>query len=335
MSTPQTFAGPGISQRTNVYAERQMLRYAMATLVLEKTAKNCRMPKNKSDTVKFRRPVPFKAVTSPLVEGVTPTVTTFEYEDVTAVLRQYGEVASITDKVEDLHEDPVLNDMVEQLGENVGRTKEALDYGVVRAGTNVFFANGVLRSDVNTTITTDRQRAVIRALRAQKAKKFTKMLDGSPKFQTKPIENSYIAIGHTDLEADIRNMVNFTPTAEYGSMTPLCNEEIGAVEDVRYILSPDLEPFQGEGSTTLNGMLNNGTNVDVYPLMYFGQESWGTVALRDQGAITPSIIPPGQRTKDDPLGQRGVAGWKTYHAAVILNQLWMARAEVGASDLAV
>ncbi|KKL70933.1 hypothetical protein LCGC14_2099990, partial [marine sediment metagenome] len=38
-------------------------------------------------------------------------------------------------------------------------------------------------------------------------------------------------------------------------------------------------------------------------------------------------------SKSDPLGQRGYVGWKTWHAIVILNQVWMARLEVCVTDL--
>jgi N4-gp56 family major capsid protein len=129
---------PGISQRTNVYAEREMLKHAGPIMVLEKTGPLIKpMPKNKGVNVKFRRPIPFEAATTPLQEGVTPTPTAFRYEDVPATLDQYGQVGIITDVIEDTHEDPVLNDLTVQLGENIGRTKEALNYAVLRGGTNV------------------------------------------------------------------------------------------------------------------------------------------------------------------------------------------------------
>jgi N4-gp56 family major capsid protein len=50
-------------------------------------------------------------------------------------------------------------------------------------------------------------------------------------------------------------------------------------------------------------------------------------------AIDPSIINPGIKSSADPLGQRGYVGWKSWWSAVILNELWMARLEVGASVL--
>ncbi len=323
----------GISPRTNVYAERQMLKHAKPVMVLEKLALAKPMPKNKTDTIKFRRPNTFDAATTPLVEGVTPTATQFTYTDVQVSLKQYGQVVEITDKIEDLHEDPVLNDAAMQAGENIGRTMEALNYGVVRAGTSVFYANGSSRSSVNTPISLAKQRAVVRALKAQKAMKITRILDASQNFKTSAVEAAYVAVGHTDLEADIRSLPGFTPVAEYGTRRPISEHEIGSVEDVRYILSPDLEPFADAGGATSTMVSTTGTNADVYPVMFFGQDAWGIVALRGQGAVSPTIIPVGQKTKDDPLGQRGYVGWKTWHAALVLNQAWMSRLEVAATAL--
>lgn len=327
----------GISQRTNVYAERQMLKHAGPVMVLDKFGLMKPMPKNKSNTVKFRRPIVFSAASTPLVEGVTPSATQFSYEDVTATIKQYGQVVEITDVIEDTHEDPVLNDAAQQAGENIGRTMEALTYGVLRAGSNAFFANGAQRTDVNTPISLAKIRAVIRGLKAQKAMKITKILDSSVNYATRAIEASYIAVHHTDLEADIRNLPGFITVAQYGSRKPVSEYEIGSVEDVRFVCSPDLEPFANAGAAKAGSgtdmVSTGGTDADVYPVLFFGKEAYGIVPLRGQGAVSPTIIPVGQKTKDDPLGQRGIVGWKAWHTSVILNQVWMARLEVAATDL--
>jgi N4-gp56 family major capsid protein len=55
--------------------------------------------------------------------------------------------------------------------------------------------------------------------------------------------------------------------------------------------------------------------------------------LRGAGAIQPSVMNPGTPSKSDVLGQKGFVGWKTYFVCVVLNQAWMARIEVGATDL--
>jgi N4-gp56 family major capsid protein len=332
--TTNVSTGPGLSQRTNVYAERQMLKHAAPIIVLDKTGPLIKpMPKNKGLNIKFRRPIPFEAATTPLAEGVTPTGTTFRYEDVSATLKQYGQVGVITDVIEDTHEDPVLNDLTVQLGENIGRTKEALNYAVLRGGTSVTYANGTARNAVNTPVSLNKLRAVARGLKAQKAMKVTQVLDGSPDYQTRPVEAAYVAVCHTDVEADIRNLPNFIPVAEYGQRKVISEYEIGSVEEFRFLTSPDLEPFEDAGGAKGDMKSTSGTSADVYPILVFGKEAWGMVPLRGQGAVEPSIIPVGQKTKDDPLGQRGYAGWKMYHVAVILNDLWMERLEVAVTDL--
>ena len=236
--TITAYSDGGVSPRTNVYAERQMLRHAKPVMVLEKLGLTKPMPKNKTDTIKFRRPKIFTAATTPLIEGVTPTETQFSYEDVSATLRQYGQVVVITDKIEDLHEDPVLNDASVQAGENIGRTIEALNYGIIRAGTSVYYANGTARTDVNTPITLTKQRAVLRTLKANKAQKITRSLSPSSDYGTRAVEAAYVAVAHTDVESDIRNLPGFKTTAEYGTRSPLSEYEIGSVEDVRYLLCP-------------------------------------------------------------------------------------------------
>lgn len=328
-----TSTSSGISQRTNVYAERQMLKHAGPVMVLDKFGLTKPMPKNKSTTIKFRRPVVFTAKTTPLVEGVTPTADAFSFEDVSGTLQQYGQVVTITDVIEDTHEDPVLNEAAEQAGENIGRTSEALNYGVLRAGTNVFYANGSARNAVNTVITLAKQRAVTRAFKAQKAMKITKMLKSGLEYGTSAVEAGFVGIAHTDLENDIRGLTGFTPVAEYGQRTPLCPEEIGSVEEVRYILSPDLDSWADAGGAKGSMLSTSGTSADVYPVLYFAKEAYGIVPLKGEGAVSPSIIPANQKTKDDPLGQRGYVGWKMWHCCVRLNENWMARLEVAATAL--
>jgi len=334
MAGEHVYTSPGITPRTNLYAEAKMLRYADRVRILDRFAKPYKMPKNKTDTVKWRRPVPFDEVTTPLAEGVTPAGSTFRYEDVEAQLQEYGDVSYFTNRIEDFSEDPVANDMMEQHGRNIGRTLEALDWGVLQGGTSVFYANSTARTNVNTAISLSKQRAVTRFLKAQKAMKFTQMLAPGPNYATIATEASFWAVGHTDLESDIRNLPGFLPVAQYTSQRSVMEYELGRVEDVRYCLSPDLDPILAGGSATLNGMVAaDATNVDIYPIIYMGEEAWTEVALRGQGSVEPKMVPVNQLSIANPLGQRGSIGWRTYHVAAILNELWMARLECGATDL--
>ncbi len=161
------------------------------------------------------------------------------------------------------------------------------------------------------------------------------MLSGSPDFNTEPVDAAFIAFAHSDQEADIREMEGFVPVELYGSMKPL-PYECGKVEDVRYILSPVLDPILAGGSATLNGMTSAGaSNVDIYTIVYISKEAYGLVPLKGKNAVKGAVINPDTPTKDDPLGQRGYVSWKSYFQAVILNENWMARLECGCTAAAV
>ena len=323
-----------ISNRTNLYAEMEMLRHAGPNIVLGKLGMVKQMPKNKTTTIKFRRPNVFTEATTPITEGVTPPPTAFTFTDVSGSLAQYGMVVPHTDVIADTNEDPVVNEMSRQSGENIGRTTEALNWSTLKGGTTVFYANGSARAGVNTAISLNKVRAVVRSLKAQKAMPITTVVKPGAKYETFAVEPAYVAVAHTDMEADIRNLPGFVPCVQYGSYSKVCEEEIGKVENVRFVLSPDLDPIQAAGSATLNGMVaDDSTNVDVYPVLFFGKEAFGTVALAGRGAVEPTLISANQKTKDDPLGQRGYVGWLTWHLCLILNENWMARLECGATDL--
>lgn len=323
----------GLSQRTVAWAVAKMLEHKRPIEVLAQYGLTQPVPKNKSQVIKFRRPVPLAAATTPLTEGTPPTSKAMQYEDREATLRQYGDVIEITDVVNDLAEDPVLENATMILGEQAAETIESLLWGTISGGTNRVYANGTATSAVNTKLTLNMQRAIVRHLKSERARKVTQKVSSSVKYGTEMIAPAYLAFCHSDVEADIRDLPGFVPCEKYGSMEPL-PYEIGKVEEVRYITSPVLMPDLAAGSVTLNGMVSQGgARVDVYPIVYIGKDAYGHVALRGSKAFTPMVTNPGTASKSDPLGQIGTVGWKTYFDSLILNEAWMVRAEVGVTDL--
>lgn len=322
-----------INQRTAGYAAADMLRHSEPWLILSKLGMTKPLPKNKAETMKFRRPIPLPPALTPVVEGVTPTAQKITYEDVSVTLKQYGRPIEITDKVTELSEDPVMDTATMLAGEQAGGTIEQVLYGVLKAGTNVFYANGASRAAVNTVLTLNKQRAVTRALAAQKALKITRMMKSGVEYGVAAVEAAYVGVAHTDLDSDIRNLAGFIPVAKYGQRQPISEHEIGSVEQVRYILSPDLAPFADAGGAKGSMVSTTGTSADVYPILYLGQDAFAQVPLKGEEAIVPMVLNPGTPSKSDPMGQRGYVSWKAWYAAVILNDLWMARLEVAVSAL--
>lgn len=321
-----------IGQRTAAWAAREMLKHASPVLVLSTMGLTKPVPLNTADTVKFRRPKPFPISTVPLAEGVTPQPQKMQYEDVSCQLHQFGNIVEITDWVMDTSEDAVLKDATEQIGEQAGGVLEQIVYSAVKGGTNVVYANGVARNAVNTPVALSKLRACVRALLAQKAKMITRIIDSTPAYATTPVEASFVAVCHTDLSSDIRNLAGFIPTAKYGAKRLIHERELGAVEDIRFVTSPDLAPFLDAGGAKGAMVSTSGTAADVYPILIFGQESFGQVPLKGKNAMTPIVVNP-KPSHGSPLGQVGYVGYKFATAAVILNELWQIRLEVAATAL--
>jgi len=321
-----------ITPRTAAYAVVQLLKRAMPYLCLEKFGQSKSLPGNKTQTMKFRRYNSLGLRTTPLTEGVTPASEKMTATDISVQLYQYGGLVGITDIIMDTHEDPVLQEAISVSGEQAAKTVETLRYNVLKACTNVFYANDVAaRTSVVAVISRADQRRIVRALERQEAQHITSIIKSTPAFNTESVLPAFVGVTHVDMTTDIRTMDGFTSISDYGNVTPF-ETEIGACEDVRYIKSTIFTPYDDGGSTVTTGKLTTtGTRCDVYPVMYFGKDAYGIVALKGKFAITPIVINP-TPSKSDPLGQRGSVSWKTMQNTVILNDAWMAVAEFSCTD---
>src|SRR6185503_9578663 len=225
-----------ISPRVAAYAVSQLLKRGMPYLILEKFGQTYPIPNNATKVAKFRRYFllgatgaagdgnPAEAFSTPLaitplVEGVTPSGKQLSNQDYTVTLVQYGDFMTITDVVLDTAEDQVLQQATEVMGESAAQTIETIRYNILKAGLNVFYANGTTRSGVNTPISLAMQRRVTTALNRQNAKKITTVVKSTPDFRTEPVEACYVGLVHPDLETDIRSMTGFIPTKQYGTVT--------------------------------------------------------------------------------------------------------------------
>lgn len=315
-----------ISPRTAGYVTKELLARAMPYLVLEKFGQAKPLPGNSTQSMVFRRYSALTISTTPLSEGVTPSGKTLQKTDVTVTIKQYGDFVGITDVIADTHEDPVMREAQDILAEQAAQTLERVRWSTLVAGSNVFFANGTVRNQVNTKLTTVLQRKVVKTLKRQNARQITSAVASTPAFNTVAVKPAYVAVGHTDLQADIEDMTGFRAVEYYGNGSAY-ETEIGAVGDVRYVTSTLCVPFANDGGTKGTMESTGGVNADVYPVLYIGRDAYGLVPLKGKSAIVPTVVNP-KPVQGDDLGQRGSVGWKAYHACVILNDAWMCRAEV-------
>jgi N4-gp56 family major capsid protein len=344
-----------VASRNLIRAAQGMLEHAQPITVLGDFGTQREMPQNSTDTLVFRRTLPFGASTTGttiegssryvgtpdivasnfvLAEGVTPNSNTISFQDVSVQLQQYGVLFKYSSKVEQLYEDDIPGEMVKLTGETLAEVMEMVRYGVLKAGSTVIYANGSSRSGINTAISLNALRKAARTLESNRSRRVTSRLAPGVNFATRAVQPAFIVFCHTDAVSDVRNLPGFTRVEEYGSYKPIHDREIGACEDFRFISSPLLKSFAGAGSSTLNSMLSvGGSNVDVYPFIIIGEDCWGQVALKGMSAIKPIVLKASQTNHANPLGQFGYVGASTWFATVRLNDAFMARIEAGVTAL--
>ena len=357
MATGTTSYGD-ISPRTAAYVVRDLLKRGMPFLVLEKYGQTKPIPKNSTKSVKFRRyfldtdgafastyfgPATYYTTDAQnnfkeasgsgskrLSEGVTPDASKLESKDIDATLVQYGDLVTLSDIVMDTHEDPILQEAIDILGEQAAIIIEKSRFNILKAGSQVAYANDSARASVNTVFSIGDQRKITRALKRNLAKPITSIVKSTPSYGTKAIMPSFIAICHPDLEYDISSVTGFVSVADYGNVTPE-EGEIGKIGDCRYILSTMITPWAGAGASGGTNVLETSSAADIYPILYFARDAFACVPLKGKDSITPTVV-NAKASDSDPLAQRTHVGWKSMTTTIILNDAFMYRLEVACTD---
>lgn len=273
-------------------------------------------------------------------DGVTPIAETLIPQDISVEQKEFAFIYGFTNQTVDMGEDPIPTIAEEMVGERIGLIREMNMFGVLKSCTNKFYGgNGTSRATVNGRLTLQLLNKIERNLKANHAKRVTKMVQMVPSsgnYATMGIDPSFVVFASSDLEQDIRDLPGFIKRENYGSMTKALPNEIGSLNSFKFFISPELVAIQDAGAAvagTVPQLLSTtGTNADVYQVIVGSEDAWGTLGL----ALTKddiTLIPVGQKDKTDPLGQRGYVGAKWYHNAVRLNEGQMAVVEVGASAL--
>ena len=300
MATPNTIMHTGatssstdgtLSTMANVYVVAKMLIRALPYLVFEKFGQAYPLPTKSTKTAKFRRFESLDATPKELTEGVTPTAQTFSVTDIEATVQQYGNLVTMTDVLLDTNDSPVMEQVTQIVGEQAAETVENMRIGVLLGGTNVEYANGTARNEVNTPISLPLQRRITRKLKNQKARFLTDSIKSTPRFYTESISPCFVAVCHPDCEADIRSMPHFQDVKDYGNTSPWENE-IGAVEGVRYLFTTLMKSWPDAGGAKTNAagdtmVSTTGTKADVYPILFLAKDAYGLVPLKGAESLTP------------------------------------------------
>ena len=328
--------GPG--NRTNVYAELDLLERTKPQLILGIGADKKNIPANKAETISFRRAVNPAVSAVEVTEGVTPASRGLAYEDVSGTLGEFAEVFEVTSRMRELGEDDAIRDSADVLADLVANTKEAVGWAAYIQGTSVIYAGSAAsRVQVLAPPGLGDFQTAVRSLMAAKAARFTQADNGGLNSNTFPIEASFYGFCHTDLHADLRNIGGFRTTAEYGGKKMVNEFEFGNVENVRFFTTPQLTPILDAGAALAgaNVKSDGGSNADVYPILICGKHAIGEVDIKGAGkkgygGVKINIL--NDADKSDPTNQRSYVACRWWDLKLILNDAWMVRLEAACTD---
>lgn len=318
------------------FYDKTLLERALPLLVHDKFGQRRPLPKNFGDTIKFRRYEALPANTSALAEGVAGDGKLLDITDITATVAQYGDYIKMTDRVTLLNVENVVTEAVELIGEQAGLSLDTIVRDVLVAGTNVFYSGTAsARNAVVATPTTTDFDKIITLLKANNAKKFTQVIQGTDRFNTTPVPASYYAIYHPHLYKTLKGLSGWIPVEKYPKPEVAIEGETGAYDCIRFIETSNAWLSEGAGgsvgsSPTVRYHNVSGTNyADVYAIIVLAKDAYGITEIQGEGLKT-IIKPLGSAGTSDPLDMITTVGWKAWIAAKILNDNFLVRLECAA-----
>jgi N4-gp56 family major capsid protein len=294
--TTTTQVDPGVQ----VFYDRVLLKRAQPYLIHEKAAQTRNMNKKSGDQIKFRRYASLTPATTPLTEGVTPPGQQAAKTDLTAQVKQYGDYLHVSDWVDLTNQDSTLTEFAEILGEQMGKTRDALCRDILAATASAINVSGALNtSDLDTAIKT---------LVNNDAQFVTSMIRPGSGEASVPVSAAFWAMSHSELLDDWKGLTGWIPVRKYAKMDDVQEAEWGAYEQCRVMMSS-----QGFKDTSLT---------HYYKIPIVGKNAYGVTEI--EGGSAKNIVKPfGSGGTEDPLNQRATSGWKMTYVARILNDNFM------------
>lgn len=284
------------------------------------------------------------AASYPTRTAVQPSVT-----DYTATVAKYGNHIALNEEVDLINPSNQDMKLSEILGINAGQSLNRLQRNELEDNATVIYPSGQTSdATTNKILELGQIQRAVNELNRESAMTFTGETTGSTNVGSSPIRAAYWAFTHHDVEEDIRNITGFIAAEKYGSQTKLANGEFGTVGGVRFVASPEASIDADSGALigATGTRTTTGTNSDLYHTVIVGMDAVGSLGLSTKhiqktykaGDKLPAVQmiahARGSAGSADPLNEISTAGWKSYHAAKILNSVWIRTCRSAATDLA-
>ena len=228
-----------------------------------------------------------------LTEGITPSDTDLKIDTVTVKPTQYGQVATITDILEDTTLLRVVSEGMSTLAKNGARIIDQVIQNNLSANATNFIYGGSATATAMIGATD-----TITASNVAQANAFLST-KAAP-----TIGGSYVAVAHPNVIYDLQMETGQNTWIEVNKYTDhvkkIFNGEIGTLFGVRFIRSAFIQTIA--------------STVTVYPTYVMGAGAYGVTSLQ---SFSTHFVPR-KDSDSDPLAQRSKVGWKCAFASIIL-----------------
>jgi N4-gp56 family major capsid protein len=307
----QTTSSAGLSPTMKTFYDRVLLERTLPVMLHDKFAQQKTIPMHQGKTIEFRRFAGLPVATTPLVEGVPPTLKDLTITAVTATIDQYADAVGFTDVVSTTTLDPILTETTAVLGEQAGETIDELIRDVLVTGSTSFLSSTASASAARVNISTGdiisvaELRKVVRTLVINRAKK---------------INGYYHAIIHPRVSYDLQGTAEWITANQFAQTGRQFDGSLGELYGVKFWETDKAKVFTGLGEG----------GIDVYATLFFGQNAYGTIAL-DGHSLKTYYKSLGSAGTADPVDQQQSMGWKVAMGTKILNDAFMLRYECAVS----
>lgn len=157
--------------------------------------------------------------------------------------------------------------------------------------------------------------------------KQTKVITGTRIIDTKVVSGGRIMYVASELVPTLMAMVDyhgnpaFVEVKQYAASGSVVRGEVGAVAGFRIVVPLEMQRWEGAGAVGDGSSYETGGQVDVFPMLVVGDESFATIGFQTDGKTTKFKIihkKPGIETADktDPYGETGFMAIKWYYGFI-------------------
>jgi N4-gp56 family major capsid protein len=283
----QTTATGTLAPTIQTYYDKKLLARLVENFVHLQFGQKRPISRMSGKTIDFRKFSALAAATTPLTEGVTPSGNAITITNITASPAQYGDFIEVSEVLDMVAIDPILDEMADVLGEQAQRTLDTVARDILVAGTTVQYAAGRV-SRVTVAAGDNMNVAEIRKAVRTLKRNNVKPLDGG----------DYVAIVEPGTTYDLQSDTKWEAAAQYAGSKQIFSGEIGRLYGVRFVESSLAKKFAGAGAAA----------IDVYATLVIGKDAYGIVDIAGSGNVQNIVKPHGSSGTADPLNQRGTTG---------------------------